>query len=341
MSLLVRRPGAAAGTAASVVADLVRFEMSSGCRSKKLSSEVFSTLQLLRENPARKCGSSRKQEFAGHSRRPSLRMACRRSMTTMTTPPHVGNEIEDVLIVGAGPVGVYLSILLARMGVRSVVIDRSGTCFDSSDDERRMHPRAHVLHTRSMELLREIGIFEDVEKEMPALEQWKHFRYCTSLLGTELAAVDHCDDSDGAASNLRTNSPAFVAHLSQPRLESLLWRAARCPTAAAHIKFAPHHELQDLRIHADHVEANLLVSQRSTQATDARHPISSLSGASRGGSIVGKFKYVVGADGAQSAVRKMSLRIPNPESRIPTSPNPESRIPNPECRIPTCRMPNP
>ena len=139
-------------------------------------------------------------------------------MTTMTTPPHVGNEIEDVLIVGAGPVGVYLSILLARMGVRSVVIDRSGTCFDSSDDERRMHPRAHVLHTRSMELLREIGIFEDVEKEMPALEQWKHFRYCTSLLGTELAAVDHCDDSDGAASNLRTNSPAFVAHLSQPRL---------------------------------------------------------------------------------------------------------------------------
>ena len=95
-------------------------------------------------------------------------------------------SLEDVLIVGAGPVGVYLSILLARMGVPSVVMEKTGTTADTSDDERRTHPRAHVLHTRSMELMREIGLFEEIQREMPPLEQWKYFRYCTSLVGTEL-----------------------------------------------------------------------------------------------------------------------------------------------------------
>jgi hypothetical protein len=109
---------------------------------------------------------------------------------------------EDVLIVGAGPVGIYTSILLARMGVSSVVIEKTGTSFENTDDERRAHPRAHVLHTRSMELLREIGLAEEVQREMPPLVQWKYFRYCTALVGTDLAAVDHCDDSDGAYSNL-------------------------------------------------------------------------------------------------------------------------------------------
>ena len=131
-------------------------------------------------------------------------------------------SLEDVLIVGAGPVGVYLSILLARMGVPSVVMEKTGTTADTSDDERRTHPRAHVLHTRSMELMREIGLFEEIQREMPPLEQWKYFRYCTSLVGTELAAVDHCDNADGAFENLRRNSPVFVAHLSQPILEGML-----------------------------------------------------------------------------------------------------------------------
>lgn len=124
--------------------------------------------------------------YSLHSRPPHARHAhatSRVEQRRCRSATSSGNEaIEDVLIVGAGPVGVYLSILLARMGVTSVVIEKTGTSLGTSDDERRTHPRAHVLHTRSMELLSEIGLFDEIQREMPPLEQWKYFRYCASLV---------------------------------------------------------------------------------------------------------------------------------------------------------------
>ncbi len=62
-----------------------------------------------------------------------------------------------VLIVGAGPVGMYLSILLSRYGISSIVVDRGERGGDHGLGTRP-HPRAHVLNTRTMELLREIGL---------------------------------------------------------------------------------------------------------------------------------------------------------------------------------------
>jgi 2-polyprenyl-6-methoxyphenol hydroxylase-like FAD-dependent oxidoreductase len=205
--------------------------------------------------------------------------------------------VGDVLIVGAGPVGVYLSILLARLGVSSVVIEQTDTGSAAGGDARRAHPRAHVLHTRSMELMREIGLADAIQQEMPPLQQWRHFRYCTALVGTELAAVDHCDNSDGASANLRGNSAAFVAHLSQPTLEGLLWRKARESPTAQWVRFLPRHRLEHLRGHADHVEAGILGIDGATDSRDApSHTPARLSM---------RFKYVVGADGARSEVRRM------------------------------------
>ena len=205
----------------------------------------------------------------------------------------------DVLIVGAGPVGVYLSILLARLGVSSVVIDQTDAG-GAAERGRAPHPRAHVLHTRSMELMREIGLAADIEREMPPIEQWRHFRYCTALVGAELAAVDHCDNSDGASANLRGNSAAFVAHLSQPTLEGMLWRKARESPAAQHVCFLPRHRLERLRVHADHVEAGILRVDGQDGASHA-----SATPAHRPGSPSMRFRYVVGADGARSEVRRM------------------------------------
>lgn len=65
----------------------------------------------------------------------------------------------QVMIVGAGPVGMYLSLLLSRYGVSSLVVDRGERGGDHGlGEEQRPHPRAHVLNTRTMEIMREVGL---------------------------------------------------------------------------------------------------------------------------------------------------------------------------------------
>lgn len=62
----------------------------------------------------------------------------------------------DVLIVGAGPAGLAMSIGLARCGVRSIAVDRR--------DGPSPYPRSTVVSTRSMQLFRQWGIDGDVRK---------------------------------------------------------------------------------------------------------------------------------------------------------------------------------
>lgn len=61
----------------------------------------------------------------------------------------------DVLIVGAGPVGLTVAIALRKLGIRVRVVDRS--------PETKRQPRAAVLWPRALEVLRDLGIVEDFE----------------------------------------------------------------------------------------------------------------------------------------------------------------------------------
>eukprot|EP00468_Gymnochlora_sp_CCMP2014_P007922 CAMPEP_0167750974 /NCGR_PEP_ID=MMETSP0110_2-20121227/6297_1 /TAXON_ID=629695 /ORGANISM="Gymnochlora sp., Strain CCMP2014" /LENGTH=645 /DNA_ID=CAMNT_0007636371 /DNA_START=256 /DNA_END=2189 /DNA_ORIENTATION=- len=73
-----------------------------------------------------------------------------------------------------------------------------------------------------MEILRELGLEDDVHKVAPPLSQWRHFRYMTSMLGEELGSVDFFRGD--SARWLRKSSPASLSHLSQPILDSILDR---------------------------------------------------------------------------------------------------------------------
>ena len=57
---------------------------------------------------------------------------------------------KDVLIVGGGPAGLVLSNLLNRMSVSSILVESSPT--------PSTHPQAHFINTRTMEILRELGV---------------------------------------------------------------------------------------------------------------------------------------------------------------------------------------
>ena len=58
-----------------------------------------------------------------------------------------------VLIVGAGPVGLFAALLLARQGIRSLVVERRAA--------RLRAPKAHALNPRSLEICRALGIPRD------------------------------------------------------------------------------------------------------------------------------------------------------------------------------------
>jgi 2-polyprenyl-6-methoxyphenol hydroxylase-like FAD-dependent oxidoreductase len=48
-------------------------------------------------------------------------------------------------IVGGGPVGLCLALMLAKFGVRSVVFEKNPSA--------RSHPQAHFINNRTMEIL--------------------------------------------------------------------------------------------------------------------------------------------------------------------------------------------
>jgi len=120
-----------------------------------------------------------------------------------------------VAIVGGGPVGLYTHLLLKRLGVESVLLERAGKT------PANEHPRAHVLHTRTMELMRQVGIEQDIYDAAPPHDEWRHFRYCESVIGPDLGVVDHFLGE--SAKRLAAASPTQgISHLSQPKLESII-----------------------------------------------------------------------------------------------------------------------
>uniref|UniRef100_A0A2N9FSR5 FAD-binding domain-containing protein n=1 Tax=Fagus sylvatica TaxID=28930 RepID=A0A2N9FSR5_FAGSY len=124
---------------------------------------------------------------------------------------HEDDKVLPVLIVGAGPVGLVLSILLTKLGVKCAVLEKA-TSFSK-------HPQAHFINNRTMEVFRKIdGLAEEIQRSQPPVDLWRKFIYCTSLSGSILGSVDHMQPQDFE----KVVSPVSVAHFSQYKLTTLL-----------------------------------------------------------------------------------------------------------------------
>ena len=154
----------------------------------------------------------------------------------------------EVLIVGAGPVGLTCSILLSRLGVANRVLERR--------EGLHTAPRAHVVSARSMEIFRAAGIDEASLREVstpPADLQsvlWMH-----TLAGPELGRLSFVG-REGVA-KLLAATPAPLANIPQHRLEPVLLEEAR--RAGAEVSFG--HEWQSLGRDAGGVTARGQTSQ--------------------------------------------------------------------------------
>jgi putative polyketide hydroxylase len=122
-------------------------------------------------------------------------------------------ETVPVLIVGAGPVGLTAALLLARQGVRSVLVERhAGTS---------IHPRAKVINTRTMEIFRLMGLKERIRTAGTELTRSKYWLFVETLAGRELRRVPRRDLFE-VSSQIEQISPTSRAMCAQNQLEPLL-----------------------------------------------------------------------------------------------------------------------
>ncbi|MCL8024503.1 FAD-dependent monooxygenase [Nocardioides bruguierae] len=129
-----------------------------------------------------------------------------------------------VVIVGGGPVGLTTSLLLSRLGVRNVVLERHpGTS---------IHPKAVGLNQRTVEILRSLGLGDAVAAAGAPPRTVSRTGWYTSLggptplHGREIAVRDAWGGGQ-YADEYAAASPAPYTMLPQIRLEPILRAAAQ------------------------------------------------------------------------------------------------------------------
>jgi len=193
------------------------------------------------------------------------------------TPQPEGSETDadldvDILIVGAGPVGMLGGILASRHGLSSVVVERR--------EGPQTAPAAHVVNARTYEICRQAGLDMDrihAAGKDPA--DAGHVNFVTHLSGELIGRLPF--ERQGAGCLEFTPTP--LRNLSQHRFEPIL---------ADELLSSPGTELR-YRHQWDH----------SDEAGDA--VMSNISNLDTGETTRVRSRYVVGCDGAGSRVRKM------------------------------------
>lgn len=199
---------------------------------------------------------------------------------SLTSVPQASDDLNiSVLIVGAGPAGATTALLLGRYGIPTLVISRHRGTANT--------PRAHIFNQRAMEVLRDAGIEHLLKPIASTKEQIAHVGWLHSLNGEEYGRVYAWGNRFDRMGEYTAASPCEMSDLPQSVLEPVLVEEAT--KLGAEFRF--YTEFVSLQQQPDG-SVRTMVRDRTSQRTYA---ITS--------------RYVVGADGARSAVIS-SLGIP-------------------------------
>mmetsp|Transcript_32897 Transcript_32897/g.86854 ORF Transcript_32897/g.86854 Transcript_32897/m.86854 type:complete len:732 (-) Transcript_32897:43-2238(-) len=194
-----------------------------------------------------------------------------------------------VVIAGAGPVGLALSRLLSRLGVRSLVLEQAAAL--------PVHPQAHYMNARTMEIMKHsLGLDAALTDLVAPRELWSDFVWCSSVTGRELARVNHFASATarGAGAGSRDTSPCAAVHLPQHQLVPVL--LAACEDAEPH----PSGSCAASEVRFGSSVVGFRENASRGVAVDIR---------SADGLAAVECDYLVAADGANSRIRQL-LGIP-------------------------------
>jgi 2-polyprenyl-6-methoxyphenol hydroxylase-like FAD-dependent oxidoreductase len=187
-------------------------------------------------------------------------------------PQHI-----DVAIVGGGPVGMVLALLLDRVGVRCAIFN--------TERDTRLHPKGSTEGARSMEIFRALGIADSVRALGLPEDHPTDVAYFTRFSGYELARLRMPSRADILRDRQRAGKlgqvPEPVHRANQMDVDRLLLETVRLRPLIVD-RFGWH--VDRLEQDAEGVALEAIAEQGEREVWSAR--------------------YLVGCDGGRSFVRR-------------------------------------
>ena len=126
-----------------------------------------------------------------------------------------GQVVEtDVLIVGSGPAGSSAALFLSTHGIPNIMITKYRWTANT--------PRAHITNQRTMEVLRDAGIEDQVLREASPHEMMGDTVYCESVAGREIGRRPTWGTRPDRRADYELASPAMPCDIPQTMLEPIL-----------------------------------------------------------------------------------------------------------------------
>jgi 2-polyprenyl-6-methoxyphenol hydroxylase-like FAD-dependent oxidoreductase len=183
-----------------------------------------------------------------------------------------------VAVVGAGPVGAVVALELARHGIPSIVLERSRAA--------STHPKMDYLNARSMELLRRLGLAEQLRRRGVPEDQPLTFLWSTGFADPPVAEWRYPSVADLATTIARLNDGSQPCEPYQRVIGSRFEDLARSACRS--------HPLIDLR---EGVAVQGCTQDEAGVTVDVYDAAEQRSERLR-------TRYLIGCDGANSTVRR-------------------------------------